>query len=176
MIMSHRTSSPFFLEKIFLSGLFFLLVSFSGSFAQSTSYKALLNVLYDKDFPTIKPEEITSLDAYQVLDTREKEEYEVSHLSDAVWTGFDTFSLSNLDSLDKGKPVLVYCTVGARSQEIGMKLREAGFTQVYNLYGGIINWANLKKPLMRGDKQTNQVHTYSKSWGIWLKEGEKVYD
>ena len=168
--------SVFSFGKVFLFVIPLMFFSFPSLLAQSTSYKALLNVLYDKDFPTLKPEEITSLSSYQVLDAREKQEYEVSHLSDAIWTGYDTFDLVNLDSLDRNKPVLVYCTVGARSQEIGMKLKEAGFNQVYNLYGGIIHWANLKKPLFRDAELTNKVHTYSKSWGIWLKEGEKVYD
>ena len=142
--------------------------------AQSTAYKALLSTLYDSDFPVLKPAQIADLGSYQVLDTREKEEFEVSHLKDANWVGYDEFSLKNVASLDKNKPVLVYCTVGARSQEIGKKLSEAGFRQVYNLYGGLIEWANEEKPIYHGESLTNKVHTYSPSWGIWLKKGEKV--
>jgi rhodanese-related sulfurtransferase len=143
--------------------------------AQSTAYKTLLKGLYDKDFPTVQPAQIFSLKNYQVLDTREKEEFEVSHLEGANWVGYDAFSLENVEGLDKNQPVLVYCTVGARSQDIGKKLREAGFKQVYNLYGGIIHWSNESKPLFKDSLPTKQVHTYSRTWGVWLTSGEKVY-
>ena len=160
------------------ASLVILLVSlhFSTNLAaQSLAYKALLSTLYDSKFPVLKPAQLSDLSNYQVLDTREKEEFEVSHLKDAEWVGYDTFTLMNVASLDKNKPVLVYCTVGARSQNIGKKLKDAGFTQVYNLYGGLIEWVNEEKPIFQGNTQTNKVHTYSKSWGIWLTKGEKVY-
>lgn len=143
--------------------------------AQSTAYKTLLNGLYDKDFPTVTPSQITNLNNYQVLDTREKVEFEVSHLPGAKWVGYDTFSIENVEDLDKNQPVLVYCTVGARSQDVGKKLRDAGFKRVYNLYGGIIQWSNESQPLYKDSLPTTQVHTYSRSWGIWLTSGEKVY-
>jgi rhodanese-related sulfurtransferase len=89
--------------------------------------------------------------------------------------GYENFSLDYVKNLDKKKPVLIYCTVGARSQEIGKKLQEAGFERVFNLYGGILHWANEGKPLFVEGKPTQKVHTYSKSWGIWLNKGEKVF-
>ena len=160
----------------------FLLLGFSvfcfassSGFSQSLAYKTLLDGLYEDDFPVIKPNQVIDLSQFQVLDTREKEEYEVSHLDGAIWVGYDTFTLQNVADLDKTKPVLVYCTVGARSQDIGKKLQAAGFTQVYNLYGGIIHWSNETKPLVAGGQPTQKVHTYSKTWGIWLQKGEKVY-
>ncbi|UZD22715.1 rhodanese-like domain-containing protein [Algoriphagus halophytocola] len=164
-------------KKIQLYLFFFLLLFiFENQVqAQSVAYKALLATLYDSEFPVLKPAELTDLSSYQVVDTREKEEFEVSHLQHAIWAGYDTFSMENVAELDKNQPVLVYCTVGARSQEIGKKLKEEGFKKVYNLYGGLIEWANEEKPIYHGDSLTNQVHTYSRSWGIWLTKGEKVY-
>ncbi|MFN3997901.1 rhodanese-like domain-containing protein [Algoriphagus sp.] len=153
-------------------GLFFLS---TAAFAQSFAYKALLDGIYDKKFPIVKPDQITCLSDYQILDTREKEEFEVSHLAGAKWVGYDSFNIKSTAELDKNKPVLVYCTVGARSQDIGKQLVDAGFTQVYNLYGGIIHWANESKPLEAAGQPSQKVHTYSRTWGIWLKKGEKVY-
>jgi len=143
--------------------------------AQSIAYKTLLKGLYDEEFPTVRPGQISDLKNYQVLDTREKEEFEVSHLQGAKWVGYDTFNLEKVKGLDKNQPVLVYCTVGARSQDIGKKLREAGFLRVYNLYGGIIHWSNESQPLFKDSLPTNRVHTYTRPWGVWLTVGEKVY-
>lgn len=160
----------------FLASAFVLLFLFFGEAqAQSTAYKTLLKGLYEEEFPTVKPDQIFNLENYQVLDTREKAEFEVSHLQGANWVGYDTFSLEKVKGLDKNQPVLVYCTVGARSQDIGKKLREAGFKQVYNLYGGIIHWSNESKPLFKDSLPTKQVHTYNRAWGVWLTSGEKVY-
>lgn len=157
--------------------LFFIsFLSAFSSFGQSVAYKTLLEGLYDDRFPVIKPTQISNLSNYQILDAREKVEYEVSHLPEAKWVGYDTFDLKNVSDLDKNKPVLVYCTVGARSQEIGKKLQNAGFTRVYNLYGGIIHWVNEDMPVVKNGNPTPKVHTYSKSWGIWLNKGEKVYE
>ncbi|MBN3519964.1 rhodanese-like domain-containing protein [Algoriphagus lutimaris] len=151
-----------------------MFVALNGN-AQSIAYRTLLSTLYDSDFPVLKPSEINDLSEFQVVDSREKEEFEVSHLKGAHWVGYDTFDLANVADLDKEKPVLVYCTVGARSQNIGEQLKANGFKYVYNLYGGIIQWSNEGLPLYHEDKRTQKVHTYSKSWGIWLNKGEKVY-
>ncbi|MGY6557944.1 MAG: rhodanese-like domain-containing protein [Nitritalea sp.] len=145
--------------------------------AQSFAYKTLLKGLYASDFPLIQVDTLAKKpEVYTLLDTRERHEYAVSHLPDARWVGYEDFSLKRVADLDKSKPVVVYCTVGARSQTIGKQLQAAGFQQVYNLYGGIIHWANEEQQLVQGEKPTQQVHTYSKSWGIWLKKGEKVYE
>lgn len=158
--------------QILFIGFFFL---FSATYAQSLAYKTLLEGLYDNNFPIVKVDQISDLSNYQVLDSREKAEFDVSHLSGARWVGYETFDLKNVKDLDPNKPILVYCTVGARSQQIGRKLQEAGFTRVYNLYGGIIQWSNSGKLLESDGIPTKKVHTYSKSWGIWLEKGERVY-
>lgn len=170
-----KLHAPMSLQKTRI--LFFIIfLSTFASFGQSVAYKTLLEGIYDDRFPVIKPTQISNLSNYQILDAREIAEYEVSHLPRAKWVGYDTFDLKNVADLDKNKPILVYCTVGARSQEIGKKLQNAGFTRVYNLYGGIIHWVNENLPVEQNGKPTQKVHTYSKSWGIWLNKGEKVYD
>jgi rhodanese-related sulfurtransferase len=123
----------------------------------------------------VKPAQVTNLATYQVLDAREKTEHEVSHLQNAIWVGHDTFTLKSVAELDKNKPVLIYCTVGARSEEIGKKLQKEGFTRVYNLYGGIVHWVNEGRPVFAKGKPTQKVHTYSQPWSVWLTKGEKVY-
>ena len=45
--------------------------------------------------------------------------------------------------LDPNRPVVVYCASGARSAQVGYYLVQNGFTEVYNLVGGIQGWARM---------------------------------
>jgi rhodanese-related sulfurtransferase len=109
------------------------------------------------------------------LDTRELEEYGVSHLPGAIHFGYNQPKWSTLFMVDKEKTVVVYCSVGYRSERIGEELLKRGYKKVYNLYGGIFDWVNQGYTVFRGDKATNKVHPYNKSWGRWLTKGEKAY-
>ncbi len=71
--------------------------------------------------------------------------------------------------------MLIYCTGGARSVELGKTLQNAGFKKVYNINDGNLHWVNEGRPVFANGKPTLQVHTYSKPWSIWLTKGEKVY-
>lgn len=51
---------------------------------------------------------------------------------------------AKVDALDKSKPYLVYCKSGGRSARAVKIMQEKGFTEVYNLEGGITAW-NAKK-------------------------------
>jgi rhodanese-related sulfurtransferase len=160
-------------KSVVLSSLLFLLgLPVVG---QSFPYQTLLKGLYDSSFPVLRPAQISDLGNYQVLDAREKKEFAVSHLPKALWVGHETFSLASVAGLDKNKPVLIYCTVGARSEQIGKTLKKNGFTQVFNLYGGILHWVNEGRQVVVQGKPTTKVHTYSRAWGVWLNRGEKVY-
>lgn len=145
------------------------------NFAQSLAYKTLLKGVYDNDFPTVQLNQKEILGNSILLDTREKEEYEVSHLKGAKWVGYNTFSIESVKDISKDQTIVVYCSIGARSQEIGKKLKDAGYQKVYNLYGGIFHWVNEDMPVFNQENETDRVHAYSRSWGIWLNKGIKVY-
>ncbi|NQX92358.1 MAG: rhodanese-like domain-containing protein, partial [Flavobacteriales bacterium] len=91
------------------------------------------------------------------LDAREQKEYDVSHIEDAICVGYDTFDMASVANLDKSKPIVVYCSIGYRSNEVAAKLEEAGFENVYNLYGGIFQWTNDGREVYYADGQTNDV-------------------
>jgi 3-mercaptopyruvate sulfurtransferase SseA len=70
----------------------------------------------------------------------------------------------------------VYCSVGYRSEKVSEQLRQAGYQTVYNLYGGIFEWKNQGHPVVNAEGEpTERVHAYNRSWGVWLKKGDKVY-
>jgi rhodanese-related sulfurtransferase len=143
----------------------------------SKAYDVLLSSLLKHSVPEISVNALKQ-DMYCVLlDTRARKEYNVSHLQNAIWVGYDEFDLQTLDTIDKNTRIVVYCSVGYRSEKIAEKIIAAGFTNVQNLYGGIFEWVNQEQKIVDTQNQyTNKIHGYSKTWGIWLKRGDIVYD
>ncbi len=114
-----------------------------------------------------------------LLDARENIEYEVSHIKNAIFVGYDKFSIDKTkkELLDKNAKIIVYCSLGIRSEDIAEKLQEAGYTNVFNLYGGIFEWKNNENQVFNNnEKVTEEVHTFSKEWSKWLKKGKKIYE
>ncbi len=114
-----------------------------------------------------------------VLDARETSEYNISHLKNAIHVGYDQFNIKSVKNLikDKAQTIVVYCSVGIRSEDIAEQLKKEGYTNVYNLFGGIFEWKN--KALFVYDNEgqlTDNIHAYSEEWGKWLTKGIKVYD
>lgn len=80
-------------------------------------------------------------DSLQLVDVRTQDEYEVSHLKNAqnICVTSNDFK-KKVATLDKEKPVYVYCKKGGRSAQAASILKEMGFTKVYDLQGGITSW------------------------------------
>ena len=84
----------------------------------------------------------------QIVDVRTPGEFSEGHIANAVNMDVtsDDFE-SKIASLDKEKPVMVYCKAGGRSAKAATILRDNGFKQVYDLDGGMIGWNEAKKPI-----------------------------
>lgn len=85
----------------------------------------------------------------QVVDVRRPEEYKEGHIKGAVlanWQDPSHFA-EKVKSLDKNKPVYVYCLAGVRSDKAADALVKNGFTKVVQLDGGIKAWKDAGKPL-----------------------------
>lgn len=100
-----------------------------------------------KEVRAVSPQEVydavysennTSL---QLVDVRTAEEFGVSHLKDAqnICVTEEDFQ-EKVKTLDKDKPVYVYCKSGGRSARAAVILAEMGFTKIYDLAGGITAW------------------------------------
>ncbi|MBT8318930.1 MAG: rhodanese-like domain-containing protein, partial [Gramella sp.] len=86
------------------------------------------------------------------------------------------FDLGKVKKIDKDQKIVVYCSIGVRSENIGVKLIKAGYKNVENLYGGIFDWKNKDFPVVDAlGKSTEEVHAYSKHWSKWLRNAEKIY-
>lgn len=141
------------------------------------AYDVMLSAMLAHSVPEIDVDSLEENATMTLLDARAYREFEVSHIAAATWVGYDDFDLSRVAHLDKSQPLVVYCSVGYRSEKITEQLISAGFTNVSNLYGGIFEWVNHGNPLVDESGQpTEKIHAYSKSWGVWLNKGKKVYN
>ncbi|MBW2936875.1 rhodanese-like domain-containing protein [Aureisphaera sp. CAU 1614] len=144
------------------------------------SIDALLKANNEDGIPYISVTEARMFQLHNkaiIFDAREREEFEVSAIPSAKYIGYKGFSPEEIAQtfLDKDKLVIVYCSVGIRSSTIAKKLKDLGFTNVKNLYGGIFEWKNKGFPVInQTGKETEKVHIYSKMWGKYLEKGIKV--
>jgi len=86
----------------------------------------------------------------QLVDIRTPQEYNQGHMEGALNYNFYKPSfMQQMNSLDKSKPVYIYCRSGNRTGSASKKLKRAGFTKVYDLKGGINNWLRTGFTLIR---------------------------
>jgi rhodanese-related sulfurtransferase len=141
----------------------------------------LLQQYNTRSIPYISVEELKMFQQNKdlvLLDAREPEEFKVSHIKGAVFSGYSNFSAEAISESIKDKSVLivVYCSLGIRSEKISEKLKAEGYSNVRNLYGGIFEWKNKGFAVFDSEgKETEKVHAYSKNWSKWLTKGEKIY-
>ena len=160
--------------KLFSFSIIFFIVQ--NIFAQ-TAIDSVLKVSNNQSVEYILHNELKITDSIVLLDTREKKEFQVSHLKNAVWVGYTNFNANKLKKItSKDTPIIVYCSIGVRSEDIGEKLLELGYTNVQNLYGGIFEWKNNNLPVYKNKNiKTQKVHAFDQEWGKLLIKGEKVY-
>jgi len=103
-----------------------------------------------------------------LLDVRQPDEVAVSQIPGARPVDPDA-SVEDLRQLDLEGPVVVYCSVGARSATLAERLKVAGVDSVRNLRGSIFAWANEDRLLVRGRQPVQKVHPYDAAWGTYLK-------
>jgi thioredoxin len=106
-----------------------------------------------------------------LIDVRTPDEFADGHLRNAKnidWNG-STFE-SQIGSLDKTQPVLVYCLSGGRSGSAAAKMRSMGFAQVYEMAGGIMKWRAAGLP----EEDTNNGGMSPEEYQALLNTDKKV--
>lgn len=129
--------------------------------------------------PLIGVKELNNIQSeVHIFDTRKEKEYNVSHIPGATYLGFDDFDPQKLENVPKTDTVVLYCSVGYRSEKIGERLQKMGYTKVFNLYGSLFEWANQNYPLVdKTGQSTKKIHTYNKNWSQWVddRKAEKIW-
>jgi phage shock protein E len=84
------------------------------------------------------------------LDVRTPGEFAEGYIEGARLIDFQSGNFENeIATLDKGATYAVYCRSGNRSGQAVKVMQDAGFTNVFNMNGGVIDWANAGLPLVR---------------------------
>jgi rhodanese-related sulfurtransferase len=83
------------------------------------------------------------------LDVRTPIEFAEGHIQGARLIDFQSGNFENeISALDKNATYAVYCRSGNRSGQAVKVMQDAGFTSVFNMNGGVIDWANAGLPLV----------------------------
>jgi len=78
---------------------------------------------------------------FVIIDVRTADEYNAEHLDGAINIDFYASDFADrLDKLDKSKVYLLYCRSANRSHQALEIMEDLGFTEAYNMTGGINAW------------------------------------
>jgi rhodanese-related sulfurtransferase len=150
----------------------------SFGFAQYSIPK-VLKKLNSKSVPYMTVSELQAKDNFILLDARESKEFNVSHIKGSIHVGYDHFDNKKVTAIlkDKNATIIVYCSIGVRSEKIGEKLLKLGYKNVFNLYGGIFEWKHQGGKVVNNQNiETDEIHTFNKEWSVYLTKGKKVYE
>jgi rhodanese-related sulfurtransferase len=92
-------------------------------------------------------QKIDNKEDFQLIDVREPFEYEMSNLNglNIPLAGV----VLEASKISKDKPVIMQCRSGARSAAALMQLEQLGYTNLFNLKGGILAWKTEFEPDMQ---------------------------
>ncbi|MDV7186932.1 rhodanese-like domain-containing protein [Lutibacter sp. TH_r2] len=85
-----------------------------------------------------------------LIDIRTPREFAQGYIEGAVNINYyDRAFIEQISKFDKSKPIFIYCRSGSRTSSASKKISNLGFTQVYELNGGIVNWYRNKLKIVK---------------------------
>lgn len=139
--------------------------------AQESPFDTMVNALISENVPALSVEELQTKPNIILLDSRTKAEYDVSRIEHAVWVGEKDWDLKSFEKFNKEQTVVVYCSVGYRSEKLVKKLLRLDFEKTFNLYGGIFDWVNQGNPIESAHGKTDSIHGYDENFSRWVEKG-----
>jgi rhodanese-related sulfurtransferase len=103
----------------------------------------------DVDVDPERAKELIDGEEVQLVDVREPHEWEAGRIAGARHIELERLA-SEAESLDRDRPVLFYCRLGARSGMAANAFRRAGF-DAYSIDGGLTEWDRRGMPLEPDD-------------------------
>jgi rhodanese-related sulfurtransferase len=99
----------------------------------------------DVDIDPDRAKELIDAGEVELVDVRERYEWDAGRIAGARHIEIERLA-SEAESLDRDRPVLFYCRVGARSGMAANAFRRAGF-EAYSVDGGLTEWDRRGHPL-----------------------------
>ena len=93
---------------------------------------------------------------FLILDVREPYEWDAGHIEESIHIPLAEVMAGREEGLDRGRPVLVVCKVGSRSELAALMLQARGFN-AENLEGGTEAWVAAGLPLVASDGTPGKV-------------------
>ncbi|MCL5069362.1 MAG: rhodanese-like domain-containing protein [Actinobacteria bacterium] len=115
----------------------------SQEVASTVSQDTIKNVSADEVFDMLKDK-----NKYFLLDVRNKNEYTEGHLENSILIPVNELE-KRISEISTDKPIIVYCKSGNRSTQAAQILAKSGFTQIYNMTGGITEWIAKGYPVVK---------------------------
>ena len=159
--------------------ILFIVVCNFGVICAQPSIDGVLKKYNDQSVPYVYPENLFNKKNVLFLDAREKKEFNVSHIKNSIYVGYNNFDAIEFKKhqIAKDTRLVIYCSLGVRSEKIAKKIKNLGYTNVSNLYGGIFLWKDKNGIIVDTLGQyTENIHAYSKEWGQYVKTGVKIYN
>ncbi len=144
----------------------------------NAEFDAKVSSMLSFSVPTISVAQLKNTPNTFLIDARSEKEFTVSHIQGAHFLDYDHPDYSSFNNLPKNAPIVVYCSIGYRSEKVAKKLQQKGFSNVKNLFGSIFEWVNEGNEVVDASgKNVNRVHTYNSKWSKWVfaKTIEKVW-
>ncbi len=86
-------------------------------------------------------QKIDNKEDFQLIDVREEHEYDICNLNGELIPMGEI--MEKVDTISRDKPVIIHCRSGKRSGAVVNELeKKFGFTNLYNLKGGILAFAS----------------------------------
>lgn len=123
---------------VILIALTLLFVSCKGQTKETEGDTAVINESIDAK---IFAEKLQAAENPQIIDVRTPDEFNSKHLDNAINIDINSPSFTaEISKLDKSKPTFVYCLSGGRSATALSQMKALGFTEAYNMKGGMLKW------------------------------------
>jgi adenylyltransferase/sulfurtransferase len=112
-------------------------------------YEQFCGLQRDETIPAMSAHELKqkmdTREAFQLIDVREPFEYEIARIDGSKLIPLGEIA-ERTDELQREQTIVVHCHSGGRSAEAVRLLQQRGFTNVYNLEGGIDAWSDEVDP------------------------------
>jgi rhodanese-related sulfurtransferase len=107
---------------------------------------------------------INSQPAPQIIDVRTPQEFSINHIEGATYINLkDDNHLDGLKSFNKTKPVFIYAIQNSRPDQLAQELHANGYTEVYELKGGIASWIGSGNKYYTSVKDNISLTDYKKT-------------